>query len=149
MESILIAVDESDGGRAAIEEGLEIARETGAIVTFLTVRAPSQHVVGGPFCSYVVTTDRRPADRVIRRALDAAEEHGVQASGQVLEGDPAEEIVAFAESRRVDLIVIGSRGLGALAGTLLGSVSRAVVQHTQAPVLVAKTEARKHAAVGA
>ncbi len=53
-------------------------------------------------------------------------------------------IVELARSRDVDVIVVGSRGLGAVAGTLLGSVSRAVVHDADRPVLVVP-----HAAVPA
>lgn len=149
MERILIAVDESEGGRAAVEEGLELAKEVGADVTFLTVRPSPPRVLGAPFYSYVVSEDFRQADRVLRAAMESADDYGLEAEYEILEGDPADEIVGFADNRGVDLIVIGSRGLGALAGALLGSVSRAVVQHAQAPVLVAKTRVHQLAAAGA
>jgi nucleotide-binding universal stress UspA family protein len=59
----------------------------------------------------------------------------------VLEGNPVDEILSFADNSRADLIVMGSRGHGALAGALLGSVSSGVVQHANLPVLVAKQTA--------
>jgi len=67
---------------------------------------------------------------------------GVEAETEVLEGDPAGRILELARLRDVDLIVVGSRGLGPVAGALLGSVSREVVQRADRPVLVA---ARRHA----
>ena len=61
---------------------------------------------------------------------------GVDAEGEIMEGDAAQEIVQLAHARAVDLIVVGSRALGPFASTLLGSVSNAVVHEAERPVLV-------------
>jgi len=53
-------------------------------------------------------------------------------------GDPAEEIIALAKDQKADLIVIGSRGHGQLAGLLLGSVAQKVLAHAACPVLVVR-----------
>lgn len=54
------------------------------------------------------------------------------------EGDPAGEIVKFAGENNIDHIVIGSRGLGNVKGTLLGSVSSKVIHSAKCPVTVIK-----------
>jgi nucleotide-binding universal stress UspA family protein len=66
----------------------------------------------------------------------------VEAETELLEGDPATRILELARERDVDLIVVGSRGLGTIASTLLGSVSSRVVHRADRPVLVA---ARRYA----
>jgi nucleotide-binding universal stress UspA family protein len=58
-----------------------------------------------------------------------------------LEGNPATQIVELARRRRADMIIVGSRGRGAVAGTLLGSVSKAVVNSADCPVLVVRPTA--------
>ena len=58
--------------------------------------------------------------------------------GEIAEGDPVDELVRAARYQEAELIVVGSRGLGAIAGALLGSVSRALVQHSPVAVLVVK-----------
>ena len=50
---------------------------------------------------------------------------------------PAEQIVTYANEHSCDLIVMGSRGLGALRG-MLGSVSSYVLRHAEMPVLIVK-----------
>jgi len=54
------------------------------------------------------------------------------------EGRPSATIVDFSEKNDVDLIVIGSRGIGGITGWILGSTSRNVVQSCTKPILVVK-----------
>lgn len=56
----------------------------------------------------------------------------------VVFGDPAEEIVRAAERSDVDLVVMGSRGMGKLGSAILGSVAGSVLRHAPCPVLVVK-----------
>jgi nucleotide-binding universal stress UspA family protein len=60
------------------------------------------------------------------------------ATVEMIQGNGAKTILAFAEERNSDLIVLGSRGLGGVSEFLLGSVSHHVVQHARIPVLVVK-----------
>jgi nucleotide-binding universal stress UspA family protein len=53
-------------------------------------------------------------------------------------GDPAKAIVARARREKADLLVMGSRGLGALKGLVLGSVSHSVAQQAKIPVMLVK-----------
>ena len=53
------------------------------------------------------------------------------------EGPEAESILKVSESRKADLIVMGTRGLGMLKSYLVGSVSRKVIHHASCPVMVA------------
>jgi nucleotide-binding universal stress UspA family protein len=53
-------------------------------------------------------------------------------------GDPAQEIMTVAQDRQADLIVVGSRGHGRLAGLLLGSVTQKVVSLAHCPVVVVR-----------
>ncbi len=63
---------------------------------------------------------------------------GRKAEGAVLHGRPASVIVDEAEDFKADLVAVGSRGHGAIASLVLGSVSGEVVDHAPCPVLVAR-----------
>ncbi len=74
-----------------------------------------------------------------RLANEAAEELrivGLHAAGYVRSGDPAEQICGLARERGADLIVMGTRGRGAISRVLLGSVARAVLLGASCSVLV-------------
>ncbi|NWG31755.1 MAG: universal stress protein [Rhodocyclaceae bacterium] len=71
----------------------------------------------------------------VREILDAA---GVSYTPVVLIGPLAETIVQFAADQGCDKIVMGTRGLGALGGALLGSVSQKVLQLSSLPVTLVK-----------
>ena len=140
MKTIVIATDGSHASQLAVHRGLELARETGAAVTVVTAREPISFI-GAPY-------DQRELSRQLARAraaLDFARAEavaiGVEASCEILEGEPADEILRVAADREADLVVLGSRGLGAIRSALLGSVSRAVVSGTDRPVLVVKYHA--------
>jgi nucleotide-binding universal stress UspA family protein len=60
----------------------------------------------------------------------------------VCEGEPRAELLRVIEEWKPDLVVVGARGLGAMAGALLGSVSLAVAHHAACSVLVVKRGAR-------
>ena len=62
-----------------------------------------------------------------------AEAAGVTAYTRLLRGDPVDEIVAYADTVDADLIVVGSRGHGAVASALLGSVSRGILREARRP----------------
>lgn len=148
VNRILIATDGSEASGAAVDEGLELARDTGADVTFVYVRAPASSVLGEPFYQHSLSHESAAAHAAVGAAMARADGYSVDADYEIFEGDPVEKILRVAMSRDVDMIVLGSRGLGAFKGTLLGSVSRAVAREADRPVLIAraKTERPAHAA---
>jgi nucleotide-binding universal stress UspA family protein len=79
---------------------------------------------------------KKEADEIVERGEAAARGVGLRAIGQVQWGDPAAKILETAESEEVDLIALGSRGVGKVSGYLLGTVSDRVTHQARAPVLV-------------
>jgi len=138
MREFLVAIDGSAGSDAAVDEALALARESGAHVTFAFVRRPPSSLLGYPYYERLLRSELAAAREALDAAMRKAGLAGIESDGAVLEGDAIDELVSFADNRGVDLIVMGSRGRGAFAGALLGSVSTGVVQHANVPVLVAK-----------
>jgi nucleotide-binding universal stress UspA family protein len=116
LKSLIVAIDGSEGGNAAVAEAIALARDLPAALTFVFVRKPPSSMLGFPLPERHVSYDLRRARETIGVAIETATAAGVESDGEILEGDVADEIVSFADNRQADLIVVGSRGHGALAG---------------------------------
>jgi nucleotide-binding universal stress UspA family protein len=140
---ILIATDGSEGAAAAVDEGLALAGALGASVMFAAVRHAPLAILGHPYYEREVSRELQKAQAAADDAMEAAARAGVDADYEILEGDVAAEILGLAESRRADLVVVGSRGRGPMKGALLGSVSSAVVRGADRPVVVVNERAAR------
>jgi nucleotide-binding universal stress UspA family protein len=100
--------------------------------TILT--APMSRLTANALDLDEITRDlaRERMERGTRLAIEA----GFRAEGRVEEGKPWRKICEVAGELRAEPIVVGARGLGRIESALLGSVSTAVVFHTERPVLV-------------
>ncbi len=78
-------------------------------------------------------------DQLVSDAKDICQDLGAQVvKTSVRMGDYADEILEAADEMKVDMIVIGSRGLGVLRGAVLGSVSQKVLHHAEQTVVAVK-----------
>jgi nucleotide-binding universal stress UspA family protein len=141
-KQILIATDGSAGASVAVEEGVWLAKMLGAKVTFLAVARAPLAVLGDPYYQRALTADLAKARTAISSAIPVAQERRVAYDTEILEGSPAAAILELARDRVADMIVVGSRGRGAVTGAVLGSVSSEVVHRADRPVLVARPGAR-------
>ena len=143
MNKILVATDGSDSAAEAVEFGIELAAERGAelilvhVVPALDIVPAYAFGIGGAFPHEPSPEDRQ----LLEDAAVRAEEHDVVATTVLLAGDTVDKIVGYADSRNVDLIVVGSRGHGAVANALFGSVSRGVLAESKRPILVVRGDA--------
>jgi nucleotide-binding universal stress UspA family protein len=143
--TVLIAYDGSDHAKAAIAEaGRQLEAGRPAIV--LTVTEPMEGVpflgaAGVPVDSDSVealfSAAREGAEKLAGEGCELARAAGLEPEPMVATGGPVwNQIVAAAEERDADLIVIGSRGLSGLKYAVLGSVAAAVAQHSKRTVLI-------------
>ena len=77
-----------------------------------------------------------------KQATDYVESAGraanVEVESVILEGNPAEDIIGFAEKNGIDLIVMGTQGITGIKRFLLGSVAEKVVRHATKSVFVVR-----------
>lgn len=137
---VVVGVDGSECSKAALEWAMTYARLTDAGVEAITTwRNPDTYVTSYGWTPGIIDTGEIAAS--VRKSLDAAiadvsgkVDRPVEVLARVVEGHPAEVLLEAAAGAL--LLAVGSRGHGAFAGILLGSVSQHCVQHAPCPVVV-------------
>ena len=145
---IVVGVDSSEGGKAALRFALEEAKLRQATLRVVhTWQFGYIGVSGIEGFSPVVGADLGDLRRTAEVALDAVmhgvapDSDGLVIERRVSEGAPATVLVD--ESRQADLLVVGSRGHGGFAGLLLGSVSQQCAHHAAfCPVVIVHAKAK-------
>ena len=140
MEKILVPVDGSEQSHKAVGFAVDLANHYHATIYLLHVFKLT--IVPEGLGEYVVSDRvqlRALGDKIIAAAEDEVKGHGVERiETAVVEGDPAERIIDYAKEHDVDIIVIGSRGLGTFKGLLLGSVSNKVTHRADRTCVIVR-----------
>ena len=137
IKNILVPVDGSEGADRAIENAVMLAETCGAKLNFLYVANINQLAINAVLSDAILDSVTKAGNVILDRALEMVPA-GIEKESFSDTGSPAVVILDFAESNGIDLIVMGSRGLGALTGMLLGSVSNYLLTHVEAPVFIVK-----------
>lgn len=138
MKRILVAIDGSDPSLKAARMAADIALRFGAQLTLVHV-VPKLLLppdVYGLTLAEVEKEHRAYAEGLLAKAVSFLAEPGVDTNSTILYGSPAESIAEEAAVPDVGLVVVGSRGHGAVARMFLGSVSDRIVHISPKPVLV-------------
>lgn len=146
--NILIATDGSELADKGVAQGVELASETGAKVTFVSVTEilPSYGIVVAAEWASSPAAFEEYRDAITKAAMDIltkakmrAEAANVTAEAVHVENQsPAQGIVEVAKARGCDLIVIASHGRRGVNKLLLGSQAAEVLSLSTVPVLVVK-----------
>jgi nucleotide-binding universal stress UspA family protein len=140
MKRVVVGVDGSPESLSALEWAFDEAAASGARLTVVhaweypyDVSRASVRAIRKPMEKAAVDELRTSLESLGVRATDGA----VLIRPKLCEGAPAAALIA--EARGADLIVVGSRGRGALRSLLLGSVSRTLLHRAPCPVAVIRT----------
>jgi nucleotide-binding universal stress UspA family protein len=143
FEKILIATDGSQHSEKAAKIGVELARLSGGriIAVYVADTTRMSHLPDDMLLFSIRDILIREGKEAASTVEKLAKEAGVAFESQVKEGNPGEEILDYARSAGVDIIVMGSVGRTGLDKFLLGSVAEKVVRNSKIPVLTVPKEA--------
>lgn len=138
MGTMLVAVDGSDASHKAVLKAVEWASKTKDTLLLCHVCVP---VVYPAETAWVRSPEidlvqREQGENILKKWAAEVREKGVAVNTKLVEGPAAESLLECADSEKVDLIVVGSRGRNALARVLLGSVADRIVHLSKRPVMV-------------
>ena len=139
FEKILLAVDGSDHALHAAKLAGDLARQMNTKrVRIVIAFDPVPFYLGEPDLQIVINARLKESQKILQDARESVGEISGEVHTELIEGSPAEAIIETAKTRQSDLIVMGSRGLGRIAGAVLGSTSQKVVAHAPCPVLIVR-----------
>ncbi|WP_019553566.1 universal stress protein [Propionispira raffinosivorans] len=137
IRRILVPVDGSESSDRAISQAITLAEVCEAKIAFLYVANINQLAINACLSDAILEAVTKAGNVILDKALADVPE-SITAEGFAETGSPAVVILDFANSEGIDMIVMGSRGLGIVKGVLLGSVSQYIVEQSKCPVLVVK-----------
>ncbi len=137
MKKLLAAVDGSEASMHAARKALELGDALGAEVTLAHVVPHVFIPAEVPFDAGGLAEDAQRAGEVL--LTQAAKELGRPNIARVcLRGSPGEALAELSESGHFDLVVVGSKGRGAVSRVLVGSITDRLVHICRRPVLVVR-----------
>ncbi len=147
-DKLLVPYDGSSFSKKAISEAAMISKTFGSQIMILNVVNESSFKEQPPslFSGYIQGTKvvknftnqaLENMENLLQSICFDLEKQGIKATSHVVSGYPKKEILKFAKRQDVDLIVMGSQGLGGMKKLrVLGSVSRWITENSDCPVLI-------------
>jgi nucleotide-binding universal stress UspA family protein len=141
-EKILVPLDGSELAEVTLWYAARLAARLGSAITLVNVSYPSDLTSPHMYERYLEDT----LTRVKALATQTAAETGggeVAVDYKMLRGDPAEEIVDYADSAKIDLIILSTQGKSGIKRWAMGNVANKVVRATRKQVLVIRAKGAK------
>ena len=136
IKKILVPLDGSKNSMRGLDEAIYLARQCHAIITGLYV-IPISNSTDSQISNlekYLLDN----ASKFMSKAKTRAAQNGILFDDAIIHGDEGPKIINYANNKSYNIIVIGSRGMGSIKETFLGSTSNYVLHKSKIPVLIVK-----------
>ncbi len=138
VQRILNPVDGSDHSIHSTKYAIEMASVFEAQIILLHCHERFPIVLAEPYFQEAVNSINKEAEVMIQPFAEMLEQSEVSFDIRILEGTPGNKIPDVARIEKIDLIVMGSRGVSDFSGLLLGSVAHQVLHKSDCPVFITK-----------
>jgi nucleotide-binding universal stress UspA family protein len=142
---IVVGTDGSETARHAVQEAIQLAKQTGAELLIASAYEPvpasrlREERLEAPEDIAHTVGPREDVDATLAEAAQEAEQAGITVRTFARQGEPADAILDLAEEETADLIVVGNKGMTGAKRFLLGSVPNKVSHHAPSSVLIVRT----------
>lgn len=135
LTRILVPIDFGEASQAALKYGVALARAFNARLHLLHVPEDPGEVQELEYPIGLFETLQNAAHDRLGHLLTEADRRDLRPECAMRIGTPCDEIVAYANEQKIDLIIMGTHGREGVARVLVGSVAEKVVRRAQCPVM--------------
>lgn len=138
FEKIMVAIDGSAHSMKAVDASIELAKKGNGQVDIIYVTPVLAHYMRDS-AQMIVALGKKlteEANSIMEEATNKFKDSGVEYITTIKTGDAADVIIREAEEKGTQVIVMGSRGLGAISRFVIGSVSTKVLTHAPCSVFI-------------
>lgn len=135
---ILNPVDGSDHAMNSTRYAIELAKQFNSLIVLLHCHSRFPVVLSEPYFQQAINEIMKTSEELVSPFETMLEQAGVKFEVRILEGLPGTTIANVAEIEKIDLIVMGSRGVSNFEGLFLGSVAHQVLHKSNCPVFITK-----------
>jgi nucleotide-binding universal stress UspA family protein len=140
---ILVALDGSDYSLRALDFAIDLAKKYQSQLVLVHVVIRQIYAINPPEAGILAGTAivrelETEGKTILTQGEEKVKAQGLPVEARLRQGVPAEELLRAAADEKVDLMVLGSRGLSQVRAFLLGSVSDKVSHHAKCPTLIVR-----------
>ncbi len=146
MNKIIVAVDGSEHSMRAVAKAKEIGKALDSTIILVNVVEFMHHLTENVMVDETAIKEeqkerdgmKKRHEALLVKTKSALEELGDKVQTELLEGNPAHELIKYIESSDADLVILGSHGVKGLGRFMLGSVVSKVIHHVDKSVLIVR-----------
>ena len=135
--NILVPLDGSGDSQKALLQACDLAKnyQSNLILVYVVEKSPSLNLLDRKEYLEIL---RKFGNKVLIKGKQTAENKGIDVTTIMKEGNISNEIVKLAKNKKCNLIIVGSKGLGATARFFLGSISNKLANNSPCSILIVK-----------